>query len=129
MFCFFFKQKTAYEMRISDWSSDVCSSDLSRSPSPIPAFASDRVIHLVLKRMRRRAERGDFLPLQPDVGVDKVVGHHAAGLEEPAVGVEGLERLVERLAPGGAVPFLYGCPGVQVLLAWAPRGVLVLVAV
>src|SRR3546814_19747312 len=30
MLCFFFfKQKTAYEMRISDWSSDVCSSDLS----------------------------------------------------------------------------------------------------
>src|SRR3546814_13059844 len=27
---FFFKQKTAYEMRISDWSSDVCSSDLAR---------------------------------------------------------------------------------------------------
>src|SRR3546814_8255004 len=34
---FFFKQKTAYEMRISDWSSDVCSSDLSWSrvgPAP-----------------------------------------------------------------------------------------------
>src|SRR3546814_17981725 len=28
---FFFKQKTAYEMRISDWSSDVCSSDLSEA--------------------------------------------------------------------------------------------------
>src|SRR3546814_4076972 len=28
---FFFKQKTAYEMRISDWSSDVCSSDLDLS--------------------------------------------------------------------------------------------------
>src|SRR3546814_15151636 len=28
---FFFKQKTAYEMRISDWSSDVCSSDLENS--------------------------------------------------------------------------------------------------
>src|SRR3546814_10670938 len=27
--CFFFKQKTAYEVRISDWSSDVCSSDLA----------------------------------------------------------------------------------------------------
>src|SRR3546814_3987909 len=27
---FFFKQKTAYEMRISDWSSDVCSSDLEK---------------------------------------------------------------------------------------------------
>src|SRR3546814_15798543 len=30
MWFFFFKQKTAYEMRISDWSSDVCSSDLGR---------------------------------------------------------------------------------------------------
>src|SRR3546814_2999694 len=30
--CFFFKQKTAYEMRISDWSSDVCSSDLLTLP-------------------------------------------------------------------------------------------------
>src|SRR3546814_10357735 len=30
-FVFFFKQKTAYEMRISDWSSDVCSSDLAPS--------------------------------------------------------------------------------------------------
>src|SRR3546814_16440172 len=29
MYLFFFKQKTAYEMRISDWSSDVCSSDLA----------------------------------------------------------------------------------------------------
>src|SRR3546814_7231761 len=29
---FFFKQKTAYEMRISDWSSDVCSSDLPPPP-------------------------------------------------------------------------------------------------
>src|SRR3546814_16839058 len=29
MFFFFFEQKTAYEMRISDWSSDVCSSDLN----------------------------------------------------------------------------------------------------
>src|SRR3546814_10649206 len=29
MFFFFFKEKTAYEMRISDWSSDVCSSDLN----------------------------------------------------------------------------------------------------
>src|SRR3546814_9093321 len=32
---FFFKQKTAYEMRISYWSSDVCSSDLKRSFVPV----------------------------------------------------------------------------------------------
>src|SRR3546814_1426420 len=31
VFVFFFKQNTAYEMRISDWSSDVCSSDLGRT--------------------------------------------------------------------------------------------------
>src|SRR3546814_5913158 len=31
MLFFFFKQKTAYEMRISDWSADVCSSDLERN--------------------------------------------------------------------------------------------------
>src|SRR3546814_8561726 len=31
MYFFFFKQKTAYEMRISDWSSDVCSSDLDQT--------------------------------------------------------------------------------------------------
>src|SRR3546814_10336271 len=37
---FFFKQKTAYEMRISDWSSDVCSSDL--------AAARPGVDHLVI---------------------------------------------------------------------------------
>src|SRR3546814_6474524 len=31
VYVFFFKQKTAYEMRISDWSSDVCSSDLTKA--------------------------------------------------------------------------------------------------
>src|SRR3546814_2394419 len=34
LFFFFFKQKTAYEMRISDWSSDVCSSDLFERHRP-----------------------------------------------------------------------------------------------
>src|SRR3546814_18951354 len=40
LFFFFFKQKTAYEMRISDWSSDVCSSDLT-------ALEGGRTQHLV----------------------------------------------------------------------------------
>src|SRR3546814_12925316 len=35
MYFFFFKQKTAYEMRISDWSSDVCSSDLLMSDTGV----------------------------------------------------------------------------------------------
>src|SRR3546814_20079829 len=37
MLFFFFKQKTAYEMRISDWSSDVCSSDLQKEEDMAPA--------------------------------------------------------------------------------------------
>src|SRR3546814_5010331 len=38
LFFFVFKQKTAYEMRISDWSSDVCSSDLAgKLPGPPPS--------------------------------------------------------------------------------------------
>src|SRR3546814_10895633 len=39
---FFFKQKTAYEMRISDWSSDVCSSDLAIRFAGGDAVARDR---------------------------------------------------------------------------------------
>src|SRR3546814_3152488 len=52
-FFFFFKQKTAYEMRISDWSSDVCSSDLA-----IPDVTVEHVpaeIDLPVSRMRGNA--------------------------------------------------------------------------
>src|SRR3546814_6334580 len=41
-FHFFFKQKTAYEMRISDWSSDVCSSDLRAAAAPSNWWFADR---------------------------------------------------------------------------------------
>src|SRR3546814_5298078 len=51
---FFFKQKTAYEMRISDWSSDVCSSDLGRKtlddwvrePTPYPSVKEELLVKL-----------------------------------------------------------------------------------
>src|SRR3546814_19231543 len=43
VYFFFFKQKTAYEMRISDWSSDVCSSDLLR-------IIAQATVELVLAR-------------------------------------------------------------------------------
>src|SRR3546814_7905850 len=63
MFFFFFKQKTAYEMRISDWSSDVCSSDLKSGQifergfrvgqqrfvhRPYPAFEQFAALDIVL---------------------------------------------------------------------------------
>src|SRR3546814_5657872 len=42
LFFFFFKQKTAYELRISDWSSDVCSSDLPIVADPLPPSVSGK---------------------------------------------------------------------------------------
>src|SRR3546814_7694279 len=47
VFFFFFKQKTAYEMRISDWSSDVCSSDLLASAgTPFTPNTQHKNFHL-----------------------------------------------------------------------------------
>src|SRR3546814_9434266 len=86
---FFFKQKTAYEMRISDWSSDVCSSDLSEGwdlKRPLPrAIAQDpslrwgdsgraRAVHRN-EPLRRGAE--DDLSLRPPrmrIAVREIVG-------------------------------------------------------
>src|SRR3546814_8572230 len=45
-FFFFFKQKTAYEMRISDWSSDVCSSDLREDVDALQPAVARVVEHL-----------------------------------------------------------------------------------
>src|SRR3546814_3047808 len=52
LFCFF-KQKTAYEMRISDWSSDVCSSDLFK-----PSNSDIRSRRGLAKHLDRRAASG-----------------------------------------------------------------------
>src|SRR3546814_5079154 len=75
---FFFKQKTAYEMRISDWSSDVCSSDLSEDAEEKPKFASLRPgqsMHtisleeaLVLFQLPRTLGDLDGVPLTVGVG-------------------------------------------------------------
>src|SRR3546814_1706268 len=53
-FFFFFKQKTAYEMRISDWSSDVCSSDL---PEKLAAQAAPAGTCLQGHGFRRSSSR------------------------------------------------------------------------
>src|SRR3546814_5971133 len=56
LFVFFFKQKTAYEMRISDWSSDVCSSDLNSVAGVVRALTG-------LRKLREdAAEEGVELP-------------------------------------------------------------------
>src|SRR3546814_9107863 len=48
-FFFFFKQKTAYEMRISDWSSDVCSSDLGLRRFPNRGAVAKDIIFATLE--------------------------------------------------------------------------------
>src|SRR3546814_10611809 len=67
-FCvfFFFKQKTAYEMRISDWSSDVCSSDLSGELKTKPTQHSVKELRsigiqpdILLCRADREIPQGD----------------------------------------------------------------------
>src|SRR3546814_4414730 len=64
-FFFFFKQKTAYEMRISDWSSDVCSSDL------LGAEATD-----IARRRRDRLQLGIFLRDLDEAIAGKIAGRH-----------------------------------------------------
>src|SRR3546814_146457 len=64
---FFFKQKTAYEMRISDWSSDVCSSDL-QGAAPTPRHAEQG----------RRMGTDPAVPLAEEVGPTVAQGEAAA---------------------------------------------------
>src|SRR3546814_13519441 len=61
---FFFKQKTAYEMRISDWSSDVCSSDLMTREHPVGGFA----------RLARGAEDRAIILAQHGEPAAKIIG-------------------------------------------------------
>src|SRR3546814_8721885 len=60
---FFFKQKTAYEMRISDWSSDVCSSDLASGQIAVdePMRAATAFLSLVVGGPARLIVAGNVL--------------------------------------------------------------------
>src|SRR3546814_5653843 len=59
---FFFKQKTAYEMRISDWSSDVCSSDLPKVLWLHEVALSDAAKYLIPRPSVRRGRRSPRAP-------------------------------------------------------------------
>src|SRR3546814_13893564 len=73
---FFFKQKTAYEMRISDWSSDVCSSDLADGDQGLEAGATgDLHVH----GGGARAQLGAQHDLADQVEVPGVLDHGATG--------------------------------------------------
>src|SRR3546814_3047048 len=88
MFFFFFKQKTAYELRISDWSSDVCSSDLR--------------------------DIGDLATFVPNFSAAKITGFNAASFALRGVSVNNI--IVYYEAPVGVLLDDFVMPSVQTQL-------------
>src|SRR3546814_13927932 len=106
MVVFFFKQKTAYEMRISDWSSDVCSSDLAlggaeqlRAAGDV-AVADDADPLALFQRLDDVAVHRDAADLlDPATGDRLAVGDQGQGFERGA-GVFGLALGPQPRHPG-----------------------------
>src|SRR3546814_9425460 len=100
-FFFFFKQKTAYEMRISDWSSDVCSSDLRRLTPD--ARDVDRLLGAVIAR-RIGAETREAVDVrrdEADVGGAALQGIERGHFGEPEVAIDGVEPSQQRAVAVG----------------------------
>src|SRR3546814_19294789 len=103
---FFFKQKTAYEVRISDWSSDVCSSDLHRIAD------TDLVHHVEQQRAGHRAAQqhaGQWCDADPDAADPEPAQRHAErpfnlgmGVAPPDHG-EADDREAQRRATAGEI--------------------------
>src|SRR3546814_20801346 len=85
-FVFFFKQKTAYEMRISDWSSDVCSSDLVVGPDDAA------VLHPQREDLTRGIRDNDDIAFDRRTGAAEQPGR----LGEPGMQPKLLARSEER---------------------------------
>src|SRR3546814_9283502 len=104
-FFFFFKQKTAYEMRISDWSSDVCSSDLwtvdttADCSFTLYSASADRYLTtdpndatLVLASDQGLAGKFRFVPASgceafPEIGLDAIgTTYKGQGIDKPVLG-------------------------------------------
>src|SRR3546814_8261253 len=90
VFCFFFfKQKTAYEMRISDWSSDVCSSDLQ------PLQCRERFGQVPALQRRSLVECVDLLLDQREI-MERVEDNLLAGIATRMTGDDFAARSEER---------------------------------
>src|SRR3546814_14547418 len=111
-FVLFFKQKTAYERRISDWSSDVCSSDLWARRSPAEPSSgrrmarSTRCASSTAKTAIPSPEREfdhERRPVQSlrrsEDGAPETVGDHDARSEERRVGKECVSTCRSRWSP------------------------------
>src|SRR3546814_12260843 len=88
---FFFKQKTAYEMRISDWSSDVCSSDLMRVIDS----------HILLPNMQRAGRSATEQQTRASSPSEKSVSPFSRSIEANGAGGQGVwtPRATQQAAP------------------------------
>src|SRR3546814_20289803 len=77
---FFFKQKTAYEMRISDWSSDVCSSDLECKHNAVAGSYLGQLQHPTIKGITDILDVGRKTAM-----VAKQIHGHDAGFGQAAI--------------------------------------------
>src|SRR3546814_14115066 len=99
-FVFFFKQKTAYEMRISDWSSDVCSSDLDRA---IAARHKRRQRGLHAEKHAGLVDRNDPVPPFDRLVLDAGVMDDTGSVRERGERAEGGEGGGDGRLPAFAV--------------------------
>src|SRR3546814_1511069 len=98
---FFFKQKTAYEMRISDWSSDVCSSDLPREMlgDDLQPRLGQQEVNIGHPAMQGIFDRNDGTGGAAfDDAVDRILERKARS-EERRVGKECVSTCRSRLSP------------------------------
>src|SRR3546814_4398067 len=79
---FFFKQKTAYEMRISDWSSDVCSSDLEQADLTAECEELAKLVESPARQKTRL--RKDLEKLRDVYGLDTLLGARRTTIAEAA---------------------------------------------
>src|SRR3546814_6078435 len=99
---FFFKQKTAYEMRISDWSSDVCSSDLVLAAARAGLFEQRHACLDQRRQQRRQGGRTVSLvgvDADPRIRAARTYRTYARGIELRITGELQLQRA--RLGEGG----------------------------
>src|SRR3546814_4477125 len=99
---FFFKQKTAYEVRISDWSSDVCSSDLPGEFGSARGVVLDDELHLGGHRnlgALRAAHEAGLQLVELDLEVARRLRQHVDRSEERRVGKECVSKCRSRWSP------------------------------
>src|SRR3546814_7315055 len=98
-FFFFFKQKTAYEMRISDWSSDVCSSDLAAEIAPKCATENGQLLIQHRRVFEHMEGQRDVIVASAAILIPDQAHGEVIDLDHATIAVGDLQRPVKALHP------------------------------